>query len=111
MPMYHNDNACWENSTYRQTIKISNVGEHHFKQMKYRNNDYNFEQFDVFWFRKNLLGDITEVYSASGQKLVSYTYDAPGNRTTEFYNGTTYYSPAAQNPFTCRGYFKLQTLP
>ncbi|MBQ8380720.1 MAG: hypothetical protein IJY18_02395 [Clostridia bacterium] len=43
--------------------------------MQYRGANYAENTWDVFWFEKNLQGDIVAVYSASETKLISYTYD------------------------------------
>ena len=59
--------------------------------------------WSAFWFEKNLQGDIVAVYDQSGNKSVSYTYDAWGNFTTTYHNGAS--SIAAQNPFRYRGYY------
>ncbi len=72
--------------------------------MLYRTNSYAVDTFDIFYFEKNLQGDIIAIYNASGTKLVSYTYDAWGNCSTTYYNGGS--STAAQyNPFRYRGYY------
>ena len=61
--------------------------------------------WSAFWFEKNLQGDVVAVYDQSGNKSVSYTYDAWGNFTTTYHNGTSSSSIAAKNPFTYRGYY------
>ncbi len=72
--------------------------------MLYRTNSYAADTYDIFYFEKNLQGDIIAIYNASGTKLVGYTYDAWGNCTTTYYNGGG--STAAQyNPFRYRGYY------
>ncbi len=72
--------------------------------MLYRTNSYAEDTYDIFYFEKNLQGDIIAIYNASGTKLVGYTYDAWGNCTTTYYNGGG--STAAQyNPFRYRGYY------
>ena len=60
--------------------------------------------WQVFWYEKNLQGDVVAVYSDSGVKLVSYNYDAWGNFTTTYHNGGAS-TKAADNPFTYRGYY------
>lgn len=55
--------------------------------------------------RKNLFGDIVAVYGNDGTKLISYTYDAWGQCSTFYHDGTTSASPAAKNPFRYRGYY------
>ena len=71
---------------------------------KYRANNYATDTWDVFWYEKNLLGDIVAVYSATGTKLVSYDYDAWGNFTTTYHNGGAS-TGAMYNKFTYRGYY------
>ena len=71
---------------------------------KYRANGYATDTWDVFWYEKNLLGDIVAVYSATGTKLVSYDYDAWGNFTTTYHNGGAS-TGAMYNKFTYRGYY------
>lgn len=72
--------------------------------MMYRTTSYDIQNWDVFWYEKNLQGDIVAVYSSSGIKLVTYTYDAWGNQTVKYWNGGG--STAAQyNPFRYRGYY------
>ena len=72
--------------------------------MMYRTTSYELDEWDTFFFEKNLQGDIVAVYSSSGLKLVTYTYDAWGNQTVKYWNGGG--STAAQyNPFRYRGYY------
>ena len=40
--------------------------------MMYRTTSYAEDEFDVFWFEKNLQGDIVAVYNESGTKVASY---------------------------------------
>ena len=54
--------------------------------MLYRTNSYAADTYDIFYFEKNLQGDIIAIYNASGTKLISYTYDAWGNCTITYYN-------------------------
>ena len=60
--------------------------------------------WEIYWFEKNLQGDIVAVYNQAGTKLVSYKYDAWGNTTTSYHNGGAS-TKAADNPFTYRGYY------
>lgn len=39
--------------------------------MMYRTTAYAEEQWDVFWFEKNLQGDIVAVYNSDGAKVVT----------------------------------------
>ena len=49
--------------------------------IKYRTSSYAQNTFDVFFFEKNLQGDIVAIYNSSGTKIGTYTYDAWGNFT------------------------------
>ena len=73
--------------------------------MMYRTTSYAVDQWDVFWFEKNLQGDIVAVYNESGTKVVTYNYsDAWGNHSVSYTNGGG--STAVQyNPFRYRGYY------
>ena len=73
--------------------------------MQYRNQTYAPEIFDVYWFEKNLQGDIVAVYDENGTKLISYTYDAWGNFVTTYHNGCTASDPANFNPYRYRSYY------
>ena len=73
--------------------------------MQYRSRSYSDDRFDVYWFERNLQGDILAVYDQRGTKLISYTYDAWGNVTTSYHNGCTSSSAANYNPFRYRGYY------
>ena len=42
--------------------------------------------WDIYWFEKNLQGDIIAVYDQAGNKLIAYKYDAWGNTTQTYYN-------------------------
>ena len=71
---------------------------------KYRDNTYTADTWDVYWYEKNLQGDIVAVYNASGVKLISYIYDAWGNFTTQYHNGGAS-TTAIYNSYTYRGYY------
>ena len=73
--------------------------------MQYRTTSMAEGSFYTYWFEKNLQGDIVAVYSDSGVKLRTYTYDAWGNVTETVLTqaGTYYY--ARYNPFRYRGYY------
>ena len=49
--------------------------------IKYRTPSYAAEEFDYYFFEKNLQGDIVAIYNESGVKVGTYTYDAWGNHT------------------------------
>ena len=72
--------------------------------MQYRLTTYAEDVWDVYWFERNLQGDIVAVYNTAGTKLISYTYDAWGNFTTTYYNNGASTS-AVKNPFKYRGYY------
>ena len=72
--------------------------------MQYRKTSYAEGVFDTYWFEKNLQGDIVAVYSQSGSKLITYTYDAWGNCTENYFNNGQY-TNATKNPFRYRGYY------
>ncbi len=69
---------------------------------------------DTFYYLKNAQGDITNIVSAAGKKMVSFTYDAFGKRTVEYQasNSTTpgqielltQMKADLLNPFAYRGY-------
>ena len=73
--------------------------------MMYRTTSYAVNQWDVFWFEKNLQGDIVAVYNSTGTKVATYNYiDAWGNHSVSYTNGGA--STGAQyNPFRYRGYY------
>ena len=60
--------------------------------------------WQTYFFEKNLQGDVIAVYSDTGTKLISYRYDAWGNRTTTYSNGGAS-TLAANNRITYRGYY------
>ena len=72
--------------------------------MQYRNSSYASGAWDVYFYEKNLQGDIVSVYTEDRTLLVSYTYDAWGSFTATYHNGGALTS-AAYNPFTYRGYY------
>ena len=71
---------------------------------KYRASSYEADVWDVYWYGKNLQGDVLYVYNASGTKLISYTYNAWGNTTVTYSNGGATTS-AVKNNLTYRGYY------
>ncbi len=72
--------------------------------MQYRLTTYAEDVWDVYWFERNLQGDVIAVYNTTGTKLISYTYDAWGNFTTTYYNNGAS-TTAVKNPFKYRGYY------
>ena len=77
--------------------------------MQYRLTTYAEDVWDVYWFERNLQGDVVAVYNTVGEKLISYTYDAWGNFTTTYYNNGAS-TTAIKNPFRYRGYYYDQDL-
>ena len=73
--------------------------------MMHRTTSYAEGAFDVFWYEKNLQGDIVAIYNSSGTKLVSYDYyDAWGNYTVSYSNSGAS-TGVVYNPFRYRGYY------
>ena len=61
-------------------------------------------EWEVYWYEKNLQGDIVAIYTDTDVKLASYNYDAWGNTFATYYYGAEN-SKVADNPFTYRGYY------
>ena len=72
--------------------------------MQYRTSSYAKDVWDVYWFEKNLQGDIVAVYSYDGTLLISYKYDAWG-KTTITYSNSGDSTTAVNNSITYRGYY------
>ena len=72
--------------------------------MQYRASTYAKGVYDIYWFEKNILGDVTAVWSDDGVRLISYVYDAWGDTFTRYYNGGNN-STAKKNSMTYRGYY------
>ena len=73
--------------------------------MRYRTSSMAEGVFYTFWFDKNLQGDVVSVYNETGTKVLSYTYDAWGNKTTTVHNSSGSNSYAQYNAITYRGYY------
>ena len=73
--------------------------------MRYRTSSMAEGVFYTFWFDKNLQGDVVAVYNETGTKVLSYTYDAWGNKTTTVHNSSGTNSYAQYNAITYRGYY------
>ena len=71
---------------------------------RYRLNTYADDVWDTYWYVKNVQGDIVEIYSSAGVKLVTYKYDAWGN-TTVAYSNNGENTTAVKNNLTYRGYY------
>ena len=69
----------------------------------FREHSFQYE-WDVYWYTKNLQGDITAIYTNGGTKIVSYVYDAWGNFTSTYTTSNGEFH-ASTNPFTYRGYY------
>ncbi len=73
--------------------------------MRYRSSSYAEDAWDTYWYERNLQGDITAVYSETGTKLVSYTYDAWGDHVVTYHNGGNSILAITSNPIRYRGYY------
>ena len=73
--------------------------------MMYRTTSYAENVWDVFWYEKNLQGDVVAVYNSSGQKCITYKYDAWGNFTATASLTTGSNINAIANPFRYRSYY------
>ena len=58
---------------------------------------------DVYYYRRNLQGDVVAIYNTVGTKVVEYEYDAWGNCTIK--SSTTNTELAHANPIRYRGYY------
>ena len=73
--------------------------------MQYHAANYDKNTWDVYWYEKNLQGDIIGVCNSEGDTLVSYNYsDAWGNHTVS-YASVDGITGAHYNPFRYRGYY------
>ncbi|MBE6635909.1 MAG: RHS repeat-associated core domain-containing protein, partial [Ruminococcaceae bacterium] len=72
--------------------------------MQYHGSSYAEDVWDVFWYEKNLQGDIVAVYNDAGTKLVTYYYDAFGYCIASYDNNGSS-TRAYYNPFRYRGYY------
>ncbi len=59
----------------------------------------------VYYYGKNLQGDIVKIYDASGNAIAGYTYDAWGNVISISYTNIYGMASANTNPFRYRGYY------
>ena len=73
--------------------------------MRYRTSSMAEGVFYTFWFDKNLQGDVVAVYTETGTKVLSYIYDAWGNKTTTVHSSSGSNSYAQYNAITYRGYY------
>lgn len=72
--------------------------------MQYRASSYAADVWDVYWFDRNMFGDIVAVYDQEGVKLARYTYDAWGVPTVSYSNGGASTS-VVKNSLRYRGYY------
>ena len=71
---------------------------------QYHGANYAADAWDIYWYEKNLQGDIIAVYNQAGTMLVYYRYTAYGEFTA--HSSITGVNPATfRNPFTYRGYY------
>ena len=73
--------------------------------MQYHASNYDTDVWDVYWYEKNLQGDITGIYNESGEKYISYYYDAFGNCYDTYEAPDAHGCTAEANPFRYRGYY------
>ena len=73
--------------------------------MQYREADYAADEWDIYWYEKNLQGDIVAVYNEAGVKLLTYTYNAWGEITNTSYYSNGGSTTVDRNPFRYRGYY------
>ena len=60
--------------------------------------------YDIYWYEKNLQGDIVAIYNQAGTKIVSYHYDAWGACYTTNASSSVP-TVVTNNPFRYRGYY------
>ena len=71
---------------------------------KCRKSTYAADVWDVYWYGKNLQGDIVAIYSSTGTILATYKYNAWGE-TTKIYSNGGASTTAAYSNLTYRGYY------
>ncbi len=75
--------------------------------LKYRENSYGKDVFDVYLFEKNLQGDVIGIFREDGTQVVWYDYDAWGNRIDgAWVDNEKYEELFYANPFRYRGYYQ-----
>ena len=70
----------------------------------YNASTYGLDVFEVYWYEKNLQGDIVAIYNHVGTKLLTYTYDAWGACYTTNASSSVP-TVVTNNPFRYRGYY------
>ena len=76
--------------------------------LKYRTNSYAKGVYDLFFYEKNLQGDIIGIYNATGKKIGTYNYNAWGYHFPKYTDGNTTLENrivGSYNPFRYRGYY------
>ena len=114
-------NYVWVDS---KLISISFTSDELNQTVKYLYNDFDEPvgfvstredgSVDTYYYLKNAQGDITNIVSAAGKKMVSFTYDVFGKRTVEYQANDsttpshiellTQIKADLLNPFAYRGY-------
>ena len=59
----------------------------------------------LYYYEKNLQGDVIGIVDSSGVQIARYKYDAWGNLLSGFYAESGYWDIYYYNPFRYRGYF------
>ena len=78
--------------------------------MQYHGADYAEDAWDVFWYEKNLQGDIVAIYDESGTLLIKYNYYTAWGEFSKTYYNNGINTAAYNNPFTYRGYYYESSL-
>ena len=75
--------------------------------IKYREPGYEEEEYESYYYEKNLQGDVVGIYNSSGEKIVTYNYNAWGQIGIEISSGinTTEELIVDRNPFRYRSYY------
>ena len=73
--------------------------------MQYRTNSYAEGVWTVYWFEKNVFGDVVAIYTNTGVSSALYYYDAFGQCKFNSAYATNPTHPIARNPFRYRGYY------
>ena len=72
--------------------------------MQYHGANYAANVWDVFWYERNIFGDVIAVYDETGDLLISYVYDAYGIASVQEHNNG-FSTRAYYNPMRYRGYY------
>ena len=71
---------------------------------KFRRASYAEGEYDLYFYEKNLQGDVIGIYDETGTKVVEYIYNAWGEVTTKYLT-TQSLTALYQNPLRYRGYY------